>query len=646
MVIKFAKKREMTIFVLQIVVIFVILLALMFFTFYSISGYIKENLLSVASNTLRHQSNHLNKFIDKSNHILLSTTFTVEHMLLSGSSNEDIKKFLELELKKYNTEINHNYIDLYGYIRGELINGSDWVPPIDYIASQREWFTSAKKSFGSVVYTSAYKDARTGKFLISVSKELYEGSVLTIDVLLDDIQEISKTINLDGMGYGVVLDYTGLVIANSNEAEYGVDYRSEAQRKQFLDKLFKSNEDARFNVTIDGSKYIVFANKLMNNWYIAMLIDESKLNANLFDILNKNIIICAILFVLVVFFLTFYFRKVNRYMRIYKISCQKADSFYRTIMTTLTKAIDAKDRYTNGHSVRVAQYALEIAKRMGKNKEEQQNIYYAALLHDVGKIHIPDSIINKPSRLDDNEWEYMKLHSTYSFLILKDIKPNDLIAAGAKWHHERYDGQGYPDGLAGEDIPEIARIIAVADAYDAMTSNRSYRKLMTQEKVRSEILNGLGKQFDPQIGRIMLSMISEDANFQMRHEHKEYKRVLVLDDQEIQREYVDYILTNNKEDVKFKVDKCSTYEQMLALLENSADDIDVILLDIMMPEKDGFEVFEKIKNEYNIPVIVVSSNKNYECIKKAYDLGVDDYVIKPAKPLKLIEIILGVLHDK
>ncbi len=448
------------------------------------------------------------------------------------------------------------------------------------------------------------------------------------------------------MGYGVVLDYTGLVIANSNEAEYGVDYRSDAQRKQFLDKLFKSNEDARFNVTIDGSKYIVFANKLMNNWYIAMLIDESKLNANLFDILNKNIIICAILFVLVVFFLTFYFRKVNRYMRIYKISCQKADSFYRTIMTTLTKAIDAKDRYTNGHSVRVAQYALEIAKRMGKNKEEQQNIYYAALLHDVGKIHIPDSIINKPSRLDDNEWEYMKLHSTYSFLILKDIKPNDLIAAGAKWHHERYDGQGYPDGLAGEDIPEIARIIAVADAYDAMTSNRSYRKLMTQEKVRSEILNGLGKQFDPQIGRIMLSMISEDANFQMRHEHKEYKRVLVLDDQEIQREYVDYILTNNKEDVKFKVDKCSTYEQMLALLETSADDIDVILLDIMMPEKDGFEVFEKIKNEYNIPVIVVSSNKNYECIKKAYDLGVDDYVIKPAKPLKLIEIILGVLHDK
>ena len=240
----------------------------------------------------------------------------------------------------------------------------------------------------------------------------------------------------------------------------------------------------------------------------------------------------------------------------------------------------------------------------------------------------------------------MKLHSTYSFLILKDIKPNDLIAAGAKWHHERYDGQGYPDGLAGEDIPEIARIIAVADAYDAMTSNRSYRKLMTQEKVRSEILNGLGKQFDPQIGRIMLSMISEDADFQMRHEHKEYKRVLVLDDQEIQREYVDYILTNNKEDVKFKVDKCSTYEQMLALLETSADDVDVILLDIMMPEKDGFEVFEKIKNEYNIPVIVVSSNKNYECIKKAYDLGVDDYVIKPAKPLKLIEIILGVLHDK
>lgn len=643
---KITKKREMTIFVLQIVVIFVILLVMMSFTFYSISGYIKENLLSVASNTLRHQSNHLNKFIDKSNHILLLSAFTVEHMLLSGSSNEDIKKFLVSELKKYNTEINHNYIDVYGYIRGELISGSNWVPPIDYIPTKREWFTSAKKSFGSVVFTSTYKDARTGKLLISISKELYEGSVLTVDVLLDEIQEISKHINLEGMGYGVVLDYTGLVIAHSNEAENGINYKTETDNKQFLDKLLKSRDEERFEATIDGTKYFVFANKLMNNWSIAMLIDETKLNANLFDILYKNVLICFILFTLVVLFLTFYFKKVDRYMNYYKMSCQKADSFYRTIMTTLTKAIDAKDRYTNGHSVRVAQYALEIAKRMGKSQEEQQNIYYAALLHDVGKIHIPDSIINKPSRLDDEEWEYMKLHSTYSFLILKDIKPNELIAVGAKWHHERYDGQGYPDGLAGEEIPEIARIIAVADAYDAMTSNRSYRKLMTQEKVRSEILNGLGKQFDPYIGRIMLSMISEDSNFLMRHDIKEYKRVLVLDDQEIQREYVDYILTNNKEDIKFKVDKCATYEQMLSLLEDCAKDIDVILLDIMMPEKDGFEVFEKIKNEFNIPVVVVSSNKNYECIKKAYDLGVDDYVIKPAKPLKLIEIILGVLHDK
>jgi len=138
------------------------------------------------------------------------------------------------------------------------------------------------------------------------------------------------------------------------------------------------------------------------------------------------------------------------------------------------------------------------------------------LLHDVGKIGILDTIINKTSRLDDEEFAAIKTHAAVGADILKKIADIPELMIGARWHHERFDGRGYPDGLAGEEIPEVARIIAVADAYDAMTSNRSYRGSMPQEKVRAEIEKGRGTQFDPKFADIMVTMIDEDTNYMMR----------------------------------------------------------------------------------------------------------------------------------
>ncbi len=126
------------------------------------------------------------------------------------------------------------------------------------------------------------------------------------------------------------------------------------------------------------------------------------------------------------------------------------------------------------------------------------------LLHDVGKIGVPDEIINKTSRLTDDEFAQIKKHLVVGEKILKNIKEMPQLSFGARWHHERIDGRGYPDGLKGDEIPEQARIIAVADAYDAMTSNRSYRELMAQEKVRGEIERGKGAQFDEKFADIML----------------------------------------------------------------------------------------------------------------------------------------------
>lgn len=187
------------------------------------------------------------------------------------------------------------------------------------------------------------------------------------------------------------------------------------------------------------------------------------------------------------------------------------------VMEALAKTIDAKDKYTNGHSLRVAIYSRMIAIRLGLSKEDQEKIYYMGLMHDIGKIAIPLEIINKPTRLTDEEYELIKTHPIKGDEILSEIKSMPELITGARWHHERYDGKGYPDGIAGEQIPFLARIIAVADSYDTMTSNRSYRKYLPQDVVRSEIEKNLGTQFDPQAAKAMLEIIDKDTKY-MLHE--------------------------------------------------------------------------------------------------------------------------------
>ncbi|SFA76954.1 HDIG domain-containing protein [Acetitomaculum ruminis DSM 5522] len=185
------------------------------------------------------------------------------------------------------------------------------------------------------------------------------------------------------------------------------------------------------------------------------------------------------------------------------------EKFSLQAIEALVGTIDAKDTYTNGHSVRVAQYSREIAKRSGKNEKEQLVVYYAGLLHDIGKVGIPDGIINKVSRLTDDEYDIIKTHPVIGYEILNKLSNLGDIPEGAYSHHERLDGRGYPRGLKGDEIPEIARIIGVADAYDAMTSSRSYRAAMPQEKVRTEMIRGMGTQFDPQFAEIMLEIDNE-----------------------------------------------------------------------------------------------------------------------------------------
>ena len=152
---------------------------------------------------------------------------------------------------------------------------------------------------------------------------------------------------------------------------------------------------------------------------------------------------------------------------------------------------------------------------MGYEGERLEQLHYAALLHDIGKIGIPREIINKPSRLTDEEYEIIKTHPAIGGGILEQITEIPDIAVGARWHHERFDGKGYPDGRKGEEIPELARIIGVADAYDAMTSKRSYRDVLPQEVVLAEVEKGSGSQFDPVIAELMVVLMREDEAYQL-----------------------------------------------------------------------------------------------------------------------------------
>ncbi|MBQ6695269.1 MAG: HD-GYP domain-containing protein [Lachnospiraceae bacterium] len=171
--------------------------------------------------------------------------------------------------------------------------------------------------------------------------------------------------------------------------------------------------------------------------------------------------------------------------------------------------IDAKDPYTLGHSRRVALYSKELAKRMGISQEERDRLYYIALLHDIGKIGITDAILNKKGKLTPEERAEIEKHVTIGGAILKDFTALKGIAEGAKYHHERYDGTGYATGIKGEKIPLFARIIAVADSFDAMSSERCYRPKLEMPVIIEELKNGSGTQFDPKIAALMLEMIEE-----------------------------------------------------------------------------------------------------------------------------------------
>ncbi len=220
----------------------------------------------------------------------------------------------------------------------------------------------------------------------------------------------------------------------------------------------------------------------------------------------RELIIFAI-FVWMILFIGFFVTRFN--LKNYREKQKNDVRIILQSMNTFISFIDAKDPYTRGHSRRVAMYAAEIAKRMHLSEDEVQNVYYAGLLHDAGKISVPDAVLNKPGLLTDEERKQIQEHTVAGGKMLKQLSSLRGIRETALYHHERYDGTGYPEGLKGESIPLYARIVGVADSYDAMSSNRVYRRHLNKDEIIEEIQTGAGSQFDPSIVTYMVDMIND-----------------------------------------------------------------------------------------------------------------------------------------
>ena len=202
-------------------------------------------------------------------------------------------------------------------------------------------------------------------------------------------------------------------------------------------------------------------------------------------------------------------RKNNEYLKAIEDKNKEIQRVTLEAISTIANIIDAKDEYTKGHSQRVAEYAVELARRLGYSEDALHNVHFIALLHDIGKIGIPDSVLKKASELSGEEYEIMKQHVDIGNRILHDNTVIENLSQGVKYHHERYDGSGYSEGLKGKEIPEIARIICIADAYDAMTSNRVYRPRLTDEQAINELITNSGTQFDPDMVRTFVQFLEE-----------------------------------------------------------------------------------------------------------------------------------------
>ena len=500
-----AKTSIRNVLISVFVILFFLAIIMVFYTM--LYRETREGIITRGQLNARISAQQIDNYLSKGVDTIKLVSYTLDDMIHAGKSEKEIHDYLVSESIAVKSTTLEGASAIYGYINDTYLDGAEWDRGEDFEPTDRPWYVDAKAYVGRVAVVDPYIDLMTNTLMITFSKSLCDAkSVVALDFSIDPIQEVARRINEENASeIEIILDQDYQVIAHSDQTQIGKSYLLEEGTfgRAMVDQL-RFLEGDFFQMQYGDSDYIIYATRVSNDWYCLSVANAT----NEFRQLNYLLIFTVLIGVLVFTILAAVLVHSNKkQIQFTQLSVQ--------VVEALAAAIDAKDHYTNGHSDRVAEYARRISKRYGYSEKRQDEIYMMGLLHDVGKIGIPDSVINKPARLTDEEYEIIKEHPATGATILGKARELGRMAIGAHWHHERYDGKGYPDGLAGEEIPEEARIIAVADSYDAMTSRRSYRGVLPQEVVRKEIEKGKGSQFDPVFADIMLQMMDEDKEYKM-----------------------------------------------------------------------------------------------------------------------------------
>lgn len=487
----------------------------------------KDNDLYIVLNTIGVVSTSVNNFssftlIDPNhNYSTLKCLYVNDGLLFTDNNNLYFSK--DGNINKINIDMLGSIVDLM-YINGKYFVCSEASVHIyDDLFTSNPTYKRLDNTNGLkaslVANSSGYYDedeenyyfvTSTGVLVFDVNTDLTDRSIarkIALDsIFVDDEKMTGDNFKLSSDIEKIEINFS--VLSYVSDQHYKIYYKLNGYDKDYQE-LSPSDSYTITYKNIEGGDYsfelyVMDANGKKSETTLTFSFNKKKsiTEYETFWILLALLILIIVVALIVIWYRVKIKKSIERQNEYKKITLESIE--------TITRTIDAKDTYTNGHSKRVGIYSREIARALNMSDEEIENIYYVALLHDIGKIAIPISILNKPGRLTDEEFEIMKTHTTAGAKILEGISTIPNIIDGAKYHHERYGGGGYPSGIKGEEIPFIARIICCADCYDAMATRRTYKEPYPKEKIISEFERCKETQFDPKIADVVIRLIKED----------------------------------------------------------------------------------------------------------------------------------------
>lgn len=375
------KTKDRHIIIVTIVFILGALAVMVMYNFVSFSKSMKSDMELIGENSLLAEINQINTYLGQGSNTLRVSAATVEYMLQQNMSSKEIEDYLKHQTKEYQNKIDKNFTGIYGYINGEYIDGSEWIPDEDYIPTEREWYTKALEANGEVVLISPYLDAMTHEVVVSVCVLLNDGkSVLSIDIVLNTIQEITENINLSDVGYGFIVDENSMVIAHKNAEEIGKNYFTDNAEMQQL--LSQSGQNKSFSMSISGESNYVFTGKTSDNWTVAMIVSSDKLFQPVRNLIIRSTIIVIAVYIVVILFSAFSLRRLEESVaeldkkqeevELANENLQRShdtisDIAYKNIITDFKNRYalqdDIKNKYS-GHQLEIAYFKCYMRKHL------------------------------------------------------------------------------------------------------------------------------------------------------------------------------------------------------------------------------------------------------------------------------------------